>query len=57
MNVRYFYILKYIAGLTLLASSWAVNATLITNGTFDTDLSGWTTTSDATTDLTWVSRS
>ncbi len=45
-------ILKYIAGLTLLASSWAVNASLITNGTFDTDLSGWDI--DATTGVTPV---
>lgn len=42
---------QYIAGLALLASSWAVNANLITNGDFDSDLSGWTI--EPTTGVTW----
>lgn len=40
-------------GLLLTAGAGIANATLITNGTFDTDLSGWTVSASGSNDVTW----
>ncbi len=46
---------RLIFGLLLLGSTFSANANLITNGTFDTDLSGWLTSPTGTgVPTTWI---